>query len=496
MLTSYKLIFAIGLVGIIIISIFSYKSADRYRTQIITEIENHAHQLSETVKRSTKYDMLQNNRPRIERIINTIGSQGGIEKVRVFNKAGKIIYSSFEGELNSIVDKKEEECYVCHGKGFVLEKLTIPERTRFFTTFGGHKYLGIINPVYNERACWESRCHVHSSDDKVLGLLDVIMSLDKVDSQIRTFIAELLVSAFFAIVVNSFILWFLVHKLVSKPVKELLAATGAVSAGDYKYKVNISEKHELSNLAFSFNAMIDKIAETQNQLYHNAKLASLGQLAAGIAHEINNPLTGVLTYSSYHLKRIEKDNLDKKELKESLDVIVRETKRCREIIKGLLDFARQVPPKKTKTDINLVIEQALAILDNQLSINNISVDKILIDKIPEIEADFVQLQQVFINLITNAAYAIGDGGGGIVIMTHIKEINSSKYIEIKISDTGSGIPEDKIKSIFDPFFSTKGQEGTGLGLSVVLGILDEHNGKIDVESTVGKGTTFSVKLPV
>jgi two-component system NtrC family sensor kinase len=297
-------------------------------------------------------------------------------------------------------------------------------------------------------------------------------------------------------VANGIVLWFMVYKLYGEPVKELLAATGAVSAGDYKYKVNIGENHELSNLAMSFNTMIDKISETQNQLYHNAKLASLGQIAAGIAHEINNPLTGVLTYSSYHLKRVESDNLDKKELKESLEVIVRETKRCREIIKGLLDFARQVPPKKTKNNINLVIEQALLILENQLTVNNITVDKFFLDEIPDIEADFVQLQQVFINLITNAAHAIGEKGGGIVIFTHLKSINGSEYVEVKISDTGHGIPDDKIGSIFDPFFSTKGQEGTGLGLSVVLGIIDEHNGKIDVESEVGKGTTFTIKLPV
>lgn len=496
MLTSYKLIFAIGLVGIIIISIFSYISADTYRKQIISEIENHANQLSETVKRSAKYDMLHNNRPRIRRIIDTIGKQGGIEKVRVINKVGTIIYSSCKDEVDSIVDMKGEMCYGCHGKNLVVEKLTISQRTRFFSSDNGHNYLGIINPVYNERACYESSCHIHSPVSKVLGVLDVIMSLDKVDAQINTFTAELMVSAFFAIVVNSFVLWFLVHKLVSKPVKDLLAATDAVSEGDYKYKVNIDEKHEMRNLAVSFNEMIDKISETQNQLYHNAKLASLGQIAAGIAHEINNPLTGVLTYSSFHLKRIDSNNLDKKELKESLQVIVRETKRCREIIKGLLDYARQVPPKKTKNNINVVIEQSLAILENQLSINNITVDKFYLDEIPEIEADFVQLQQVFINLISNAAHAIGEKGGEIVIFTQLKTQDDSEYIEVKISDTGHGIPQEKINSIFDPFFSTKGQEGTGLGLSVVLGIIDEHNGKVDVESEVGKGTTFTIKLPV
>ncbi len=496
MLTSYKLIFAIGIVGMISISIFSYLSAKSYRKQIITGIENHANQLSETVKRSTRYDMLQNNRPRIRRIIDTIGQQGGIERVRVINKVGTIIYSSLEGEVNSIVDMKGEMCYGCHGQGLVLDKLTISQRTRFFKTVDGHKYLGIISPVYNERACWESSCHVHGPDSKVLGVMDVIMSLETVDTQINTFTAELMILAFIAIAANGFVLWFLVYKLFGKPTKELLAATDAVSAGDYKYKVNIGEKHEMRKLALSFNAMIDKISETQNQLYHNAKLASLGQIAAGIAHEINNPLTGVLTYSSYHLKRIEGDKLDKKELKESLNVIVRETKRCREIIKGLLDFARQVPPKKTKNNINVVIEQALAILENELVMKNISVDKFFLDDIPDIEADFVQLQQVFINLITNAAHAIGEKGGGIVILTHLKDVNSSKFIEVKISDTGHGIPRDKINSIFDPFFSTKGQEGTGLGLSVVLGIIDEHNGKIDVESEVEKGTTFTIKLPL
>jgi two-component system NtrC family sensor kinase len=236
-----------------------------------------------------------------------------------------------------------------------------------------------------------------------------------------------------------------------------------------------------------------KLAEAQRKLYHSDKLASLGRLAAGIAHEINNPLTGVLTFASFLHKRA----ADNDKTKEDLEVIIRETKRCREIVKNLLDFARQVPAQKTIIDIGEVINQSLQIIDNQLSIRNIIVKKMFPkENLPKLKVDKNQLQQVLINLIVNAADAIGENRGEILIDTSVVKKEGKNLIQIKIKDSGSGIPREALSKIFEPFFSTKGQKGTGLGLAVVWGIITEHNGTIGVESEENKGTTFTIQLPV
>jgi len=429
---SYKLILAVGLVTVTIIGIFAYVLIDSQSKALISQIEQNAHQLSETVKSSTKYDMLINQRESVHRIIETIGKQDGIEKVRIFNKEGEIIFSSDKGETGSLVDKQAEACYACHAAGRPLEKLPITERSRIFTVNNGVRNLGIINPIYNEPDCWEGDCHAHEASQKVLGVLDITMSLEDVDHQISIDQIKMILFAISAIIAISFILWFFVQRLVGNPVNQLVKATSTVAKGDFDYRIKVNKNDELGYLAKSFNEMTQKLSETQRQLYQSDKLASLGRMAAGVAHEINNPLTGVLTYSSYLLKHAE---LDEK-IKEDIKVIVRETKRCREIVKGLLDFSRQVKPKKTTVNINEVINQALSLVEHQLSINNIAVNKKLKENLPMLKADANQMQQVFINLLVNATDAIGNQEGDIFLTTNLKNSEDKNYVEIKISDTG------------------------------------------------------------
>ncbi|MGB5849433.1 MAG: ATP-binding protein, partial [Ignavibacteriaceae bacterium] len=402
---------------------------------------------------------------------------------------------------------------------------------------------------------------------------------------------------------------------VARPVNELVKATHQVSSGNLNYVINDLGNDELGILGQSFNNMTNKLAEARLQLFQSDKMASLGRLAAGVAHEINNPLTGVLTYSSFLLKRT-KDN---SELQEDLKIIVRETKRSREIVKSLLDFARQSVPKKHNANINEIVENAISVVENQLSINKIQLNRNLNKNIPQITVDANQVQQALINLIVNASDAIGDKGGTITISSSLislspygivqvknaacskqhdlidnevkieglptirvkaisagnegyinldpvygkhrhqygieikkgKEVQIScpkcnislldkgvkcpecestvytfdvspegffkactnpdcnwekwdavddvgykDFVEIKISDTGSGISNEDLPRIFEPFYTTKGNKGTGLGLSVTWGIIDNHNGTINVESKVGSGTTFTIHIPV
>jgi two-component system NtrC family sensor kinase len=244
---------------------------------------------------------------------------------------------------------------------------------------------------------------------------------------------------------------------------------------------------------------MEKLAEAQRQLLQSDKLSSLGRLAAGVAHEINNPLTGVLTYSSFLLKNVE----NRPELKEDLEVIVRETKRCREIVKGLLDFSRQSDSTTSPTPVNEIVRNACRIVEHQLSIQKIQIDMQLPIESPVVNADMMQMEQVLVNLLVNAGDAIGAEGGTITIDTGLAAAadgvdgreSSEGMVRIRVTDTGCGIPAEGLNKLFEPFYTTKGAKGTGLGLAIAWGIIEKHQGQIKVESKVGRGTSLTILLP-
>jgi two-component system NtrC family sensor kinase len=218
-------------------------------------------------------------------------------------------------------------------------------------------------------------------------------------------------------------------------------------------------------------------------------MAALGELAAGVAHEINNPLTGVLTFSSLMLKKIDETHPWKKDLEN----IVQQTTRCRNIVRGLLDFARQRKPDKKESDVHTLINNTLTLLEKQAPFQNIQIVKDFNPNIPKLLIDADQIQQVFMNILLNAADAMGGNAGVLTIKTALRDGKA----EISFTDTGCGIPQEHLSKLFDPFFTTKQTgKGTGLGLAISYGIIQSHNGEIEVESEVGKGSTFRIKLPI
>ncbi|MEW6333567.1 MAG: PAS domain S-box protein [Thermodesulfobacteriota bacterium] len=232
-----------------------------------------------------------------------------------------------------------------------------------------------------------------------------------------------------------------------------------------------------------------KFQETHLQLISSEKLASLGKLAAGIAHEINNPLGGILIYSSLMLEDLPENDAKRQDLAR----IVQEAGRCKEIVKSLLEFARQSEPKMEPVDINRAITEGLFFLENQALFHNIRIIKKLSPSIPFALGNAGQLKQVFMNIIVNAAEAM-HGAGTLTICSSYDP--APKSITITFTDTGEGIPEENLSRIFDPFFTTKEiGKGTGLGLSTSYGIIEAHGSKIEVKSKVGEGTTFTISLP-
>jgi signal transduction histidine kinase len=273
---------------------------------------------------------------------------------------------------------------------------------------------------------------------------------------------------------------------------ETAVASLKLGAFDYVSKPFTPDELSLAvKRAFEHKRMVaDYRKMNEERMMRSEKLASIGRLAAGIAHEINNPLTSVLTFSSLLLKKAENDDQ-----KEKLGIIVQETTRCRRIVRDLLNFARQGEPKKEECSINQVIDSALSLTGNQMKIGDkrIAVKKEL-GELPLLQLDPNQMLEVFVNIMINAIDAMPQGGE-LSLATRLAQ--DGKTVEIRASDTGCGIPRQNLARIFDPFFTTKeAGKGTGLGLSVTYGIIDRHNGSIDVDSEVGRGTTLTIRLPV
>ncbi len=473
-----RLIFVVSITALIIIGIYSYFNIRSQSNMLLAEVERHANQLSDAVKNGTRYDMLYNQRERIHQIINTIGAGSNINDVRILNKEGEIIYSSNKNDIGKMLDKNAESCYACHAANQPLERLSIKERTRIYRIHpDSSRTLGIINPIYNEESCWKSDCHAHPQNAKILGVLDVTMSLAEVDKQIKQSEIQELGFAIIAIVSIGFIISIFVKRWVDKPVRELINGTDRVAIGELNYSIKQTGNDELGVLAKSFNNMTKKLNEMKLQLFQSEKLASIGQLAAGVAHEINNPLTGVLTYSSFLLKRT-KDN---PEMQEDLNVIVRETKRSREIVKSLLDFSRQSTPKMNPSDLNEIVAKAESVVLNQLRINNVNLIKELESGLPKITVDSNQIQQVFINFLVNAIDAIGPNGGKITIKTSEIELSPFGITQIKnaVCPNGHNLIDDSHRIDSLPSIKLKAKYGNNIGfihLDPIYGKNNHHYG--------------------
>ena len=257
-------------------------------------------------------------------------------------------------------------------------------------------------------------------------------------------------------------------------------------------RVEKEEKaHAELNIAHQeLSTYVQQLKESQEQLIQAEKLTSLGQMAASIAHEINNPLAGVLVYTQLLSKKVAGDTLKEEEALDYLSKMESEVSRCSRIIRNLLDFARQTEPMLRLVDINQVIEQVLAMVGHQAQLQNVEVVKEFSPSLPKVMADFDQLQQIFTNLTLNAIKAMPDGG-----RLTIRSSAVDSEVRIDVQDTGCGISKENMGKLFTPFFTTKAKgKGVGLGLAVAHGIIERHKGRIKVQSEVGKGTTFSVYL--
>jgi len=338
---------------------------------------------------------------------------------------------------------------------------------------------------------------IRDSSGKMIGMLSVGLLEQKFkDIKNRTILVfmSITLAGLVAVLFASFLL----SRHITKPVKQLVTASRRMAEGDLSQKVRFSTNDEIGELGQAFNHMARALMERDDKIRQKARqkieeserLATIGQLAAGVAHELNNPLGGILVFSHLLLEKLEPDDPNRKQL----DKIIQQTTRCKDIVKGLLDFSRQTELKMQSTDINKVIEKSLALLVNQKQFRKINIIKNILPSPPGVLADVDQIQQVFINILLNAAQAM-NGDGNLTLATQISD--DQNYLNISFEDQGCGISEENITHLFEPFFTTKEVgSGTGLGLSVSYGILKKHQGAIKVESEIGKGSVFIISLPL
>jgi two-component system, NtrC family, sensor kinase len=338
---------------------------------------------------------------------------------------------------------------------------------------------------------------VFDLDHKTLGILYVGILKQKYDLLVRStalsFLLVIVVTTIIALILAGYLI-----SVYTKPVKRLIAASKEMAQGVYhRIPVDPHDDDDARDLGQAFNGMVEAIAERDRELKDQAartilkseKLASIGRLASGIAHEINNPLTGVLTYSSLLL-----EDMKGTKYEEDLKVIRDETMRCRGIVRGLLDFARDTKPERVLSDLNLLIEDSLRILEKHVSFQNIEIVKALDRPLPRVSVDPGEIRSVINNLAVNAADAMPHGGRLTITTSAEPEFG---MLVITVADTGTGISEENMRKIFEPFFTTKGKgQGTGLGLAMTYGVIQRHGGLISVDSRVGQGTKFTIKLPL
>jgi two-component system, NtrC family, sensor kinase len=519
---SAKLISLLLLVMVGIFALLGYLNIRLHRQHLEAATLTSAERVSDVIKRSTSYYMLRNNREGLYHAMATMADEPGMVRVRIFDREGNISYSSDPSEVGHAVDKSAEACYGCHAQGQSLERLNRPDRFRIYRDSSGQRILGVITPIENQPSCSNAACHAHPASQKILGVLDTNLSLAKTDAQLAQTSWRMLAYTIFALIDISMLTWLFVWRLVGQPLKNLKDGTRELADGNLGYQLIVDSRDEAGELASSFNRMslqlraaneeivawaktledrVDQktceLKRAHEHVLHVEKMATIGKMAAVVAHEINNPLSGILTYARLlkkWIQRGEAETTKKKDAEQCLDLIADESRRCGDLVKNLLTFSRTSPMNVQTTNLNSVVDRSVRLVAHQLELNGVELHLDLPSNLPMIQCDPGQIEQVLLALIMNAIDAM-PRGGNLWVRTRVEDETDELAIEVR--DDGSGIPPEILPRIFEPFLTTKETgKSVGLGLAVSRNIIEHHRGRVEVQSEVGKGTTFTVTLPM
>ncbi len=523
---AFRLFLLIAFVQTLILVALTFAAVRIQQAHMMENVLQSAGRVSDVIARSTRHSMLLNRKEEVHSIVTSVGGEPGIEGIRIYNKQGQVVFATVPADLYTSVDMHAEACISCHTKeGTDFPHPSNTQLSRLFTKSDGTRVLGLITPIRNEQQCSDAACHAHPTSKTILGVLDVKMKLSQVDERLQESRQQLLTFSVAAVILVSLISGGFIWMVMAKPVRKLTTGMEMVSSGELGLRVEETSNNEIGQLARTFNSMTGELARAREQLtaWSNTleqkidektselekahgqmikveRMTSLGGLASTVAHELNNPLEGILTFSKLLIKRVRKSSLTPTEIKDYEDVLTLmadEAQRCGNIVKNLLLFSRERAGSFRGAQLKPILERCVLLMNHHAEMHNVKLVTECVDD-DVIECDPNQIQQALVALMVNAVEAMsmdGERGGPGGTLT-VAIARGEDSVTIRVSDTGVGIADEVKAHIFEPFFTTKSEgKGVGLGLSVVYGIVERHHGSINVESVVGRGTTFTMLLP-
>jgi two-component system NtrC family sensor kinase len=520
-----KLILSLTVLIVLISSITGYINLRTQKARLVETMLMGADQLSKSITSATWHAMHDDHREAAYEIMSMIARNQGVDRIRMFNREGSLAFSTDAREHPGPHAVHNGVCQACHDRVPARSKPKDASRVRFTYSPEGISTLNMITPIYNERACSDAACHAHPGSIKVLGVLDLALRLDPVQQQERAITMQVIGSTAGIIMVGAAFVILFTRLFVAVPIRELIQGAKAVSEMDLDRPIEIVHRsQELDELVASFNLMRErvkkaiadlsdmaqnletKVAErtvqlkaAHQKLLQADRLASLGQLAASVAHEINNPVSGVLNLSMLVERILANGQIPagrEAEVRKYLNQISTETARVGRIVSDLLAFSRRSKPQRSPSDLNRIVKMTVGLVGHKLKLINVESKLDLEEDLPPVECDASQIQQVVLNLVMNAAEAMQAKQGGILTVT-TRLTAEHDAVELKVEDTGEGIAPENLSKIFDPFFTTKPEgKGVGLGLAVLYGIVKAHDGEVEVSSRRDVGTAFTVTLPL
>jgi two-component system NtrC family sensor kinase len=498
---------SITVIVIIVAAVSGLVNIKTEEQQLLDTMILGADQLSKGITSATWQFMLDDHREAAYEVMKTIALKQGIDRIRMFNRAGQVTFSTRPEDPQPPTPLQAD----------------VAQRVRLRLGADGARRLEMLTPIHNEPSCSQAACHAHPAGDRVLGVLDLQLGLDRIDREVAGMkYRVLLVTAVEITLIGLFIVYF-TRRFLSRPIEKLIAGAKAVSQMQLDQPIGIDESsEEIHDLAWSFEVMRERLRSAlaeinqftqsleikveertkqlqaaQKKLLHSDRLASLGQLSASVAHEINNPIAGVLNLSMLLQRMLKGDGVPPERIEEFrkyLGQVTNETARVGRIVSDLLAFSRRSKPQRAPADLNRIVRTTLSLVQHKMKLSNVAVETRFLEEMPAASCDASQIQQVALNLLLNAAEATqSKPERRVTVETSAADGN----VILTVSDNGEGILPENLAKIFDPFFTTKSEgKGVGLGLAVSYGIIQAHGGDIEVKSQPGAGTTFTVSLPV
>ncbi len=524
-----RVVLIIGLLSVFLLLAYNLIYRTVNDISLDTLIYQNGNNVGSIVEGALYHSMLENNKSQLQNTLDLINTMPGIEDVNMYDSDDNLAYSSFSDDSAGHINPNCKSCHTDLKELFPTNEksyriITGDSECKMGQTARNTRHLLIRSPIVNEPSCYlNTACHAHNPEDQILGSLFIKLPLKGLDQAVDRSSREFFfLAGFITLVLASFLILF-TRKRIKDPLNAVIQASEIVSKGNYAVRLDIgpNQLDDIRTLSSAFNQMLENLQaanlelenwskqleykvrkkseeldEVQNELINIEKIASLGKLSSSVAHEINNPLSGILVYAKLVQKNLGKQEMDpiaRESMLHHLKLIEDETKRCGDIVKGLLDFSRKEQDNFEIHHLHDILQETHNLMHHQIAIANINFTTSFIAAQDLVFCSTNLIKQAFVALLVNASEAVMENGE-IILSTSNPDAD---YIKVEITDNGSGISSQDLPHIFEPFFTTKHSgTGIGLGLSIVHGIIQSHNGKIDVKSEPGRGTTISISLPL